>query len=187
VARHEISQRNRYAADMMQARYQMADAWRRSARLPRRRLPTVTIETLRVNLNRQIQQELTAAANGYLKLQDLLNEKLEQQGLTALETKLLRNCYFARADALYDLARYDDAIEAYSSATNRYQDEPESLEAYVQIANCHRLLDRPDLARGTLAQAKLVLQRIRSDADFTHTTRYDRTEWTGFLNWLNTL
>ena len=78
-----------------------------------------------------------------------------------METRLLRNCYFARADVLYDLKRFEDAIDAYVSATNRYQNEPEALEAYVQIANCHRLLNRPDLARGTLEQAKAILNGIR--------------------------
>jgi tetratricopeptide (TPR) repeat protein len=106
---------------------------------------------------------------------------------TAVELALLRNCYFGRADALFDLRRYDDAIQAYSAATNRYQNEPESLEAYVQIATCYRRLARPNEARGTLEQARVVLERIRPDADFLRTTRLDRQQWDDLLGWLRTL
>ena len=83
--------------------------------------------------------------------------------------------------------RYDDAIQAYSAATNRYQHDPESLEAYVQIASCHRRLGRPSEARGTLEQARVVLQRIRPDADFVRTTRLARQDWVQLLDWLRTL
>ena len=82
----------------------------------------------------------------------------------------------ARADALFDMGKYEDAIQAYSAATNRYQHEPESLEAYVQIASCHRRMGRISEARGTLEQARVVLQRIRADADFTKTTRLARQD-----------
>ena len=111
----------------------------------------------------------------------------EKSELSGIEQRILRNCYFARADALYDMQRYEEAIQAYSNATNRYQQEPESLEAYVQIANCHRQRSRPAEARGTLEQAKVILQRIRPDADFQQTTRYNRDEWGKILNWLGSL
>ena len=103
------------------------------------------------------------------------------------DAAILRNCYFGRADALFDLERYDQAIEAYSAATNRYQHDPESLEAYVQIAACHRRLGRISEARGTIEQARVVLQRIRVDADFKGTTRLARQDWVHLLDWLRTL
>ena len=80
-----------------------------------------------------------------------------------------------------------EARKAYSTATNRYQHEPESLEAYLQIANCHRRENRPDDARGTLELAKVVLERIGADADFNKTTRYNRDEWIVLLDWLTAL
>ena len=66
-------------------------------------------------------------------------------------------------------------------------DDPESLEAHVQIATCYRRLRRPNEARGTLEQARVVLQRIRADADFLRTTRLDRQQWDELLGWLRTL
>ena len=74
-----------------------------------------------------------------------------------------------------------------SAATNRYQHDPESLEAYVQIASCHRREGRISEACGTLEQARVVLQRIRPDADFDRTTRLSRQDWVHLLDWLRTL
>lgn len=187
VLRDEAEQRDRYARETLEARYRMAEAQRRSALLPLTLLNTVTIETTRVNLNREIRAYLSAAADAYSQLQKLLNEKQESRGLDETEKGILRNCYFARADAFYDMGDYEEAVLAYSDATNRYQHEPDCLEAYVQIANCYRMMNRPEEARGTLEQAKLVLQRIEPKADFTRTTRYDREQWTDFLNWLSAL
>ena len=79
--------------------------------------------------------------DGYNSLITGLSEQQEAQHWPT-EAAILRNCYFGRADALFDLGEYDDAIQAYSAATNRYQHDPESLEAYVQIASCHRRMGR---------------------------------------------
>jgi len=103
------------------------------------------------------------------------------------ELAIIRNCYFGKADALFDLGRYEDAAFAYSAATNRYQHEPESLEAYVQVAACYRRLNRTAEARGTLEQARVVLRRIRADADFKRTTRFNREEWGQMIDWLVSL
>jgi tetratricopeptide (TPR) repeat protein len=133
-----------------------------------------------------MQEQLQAAIDGYSSLITQLSD--QQDALRrATEESILRNCYFGRADALFDLARYDEAIQAYSAATNRYQHDPESLEAYVQIASCHRRMGRVSEARGTLEQARVVLQRIRPDADFLRTTRLARQDWAHLLDWLRTL
>ncbi len=170
-----------------EARYLLAETQRHLAMLPRKRIPTINIETSRVVLTRQLQQDLTIAVATYRDLLDRLNQKQEQTDLSQVETLILRNAYFGYADSLYDLGRYDDAIRAYSLATNRFQTEPESLEAYVQIASCHRHMERPAEAHGAIEQAKAVLQRIRPDAEFTRTTRHDRAGWQQLLDWLTTV
>ena len=183
----EAVQRDPTAPQAIESRYMIAESRRQAAKLPRRKLPAVTIDTTRKSLTSEIQAELTMAESGYRELIELLDTRREQSELSDLERRILRNCYFARADVLYDMERYDDAIQAYSDATGRFQHEPESLEAYVQIANCHRRRNRPAEARGTVEQAKVVLNRIRPDADFTRTTRYNRNEWNQLLNWLGNL
>jgi tetratricopeptide (TPR) repeat protein len=111
----------------------------------------------------------------------------EGAGGSDLARSILRNSYFAKADVLFDQGKLEDALTAYSAATSRYQHEPEALEAYVQIAACYRRLGRTAEARGTLEQARVVLARMKPDANFTKTTPYSRDEWTRLLTWLSAL
>jgi len=182
----EAYERYPNAPQVLEARYRIAEAHRHAAKWPRKRLANVTIQTSIAALHRQMQDELQAAVDGYSSLITRLSEKESSQQLP-IEASILRNCYFGRADALFDMGQYENAIQAYSAATNRYQHDPESLEAYVQIASCHRRLGRQSEARRTLDQAKVVLQRIRPDADFARTTRLARQEWGQLLDWLRTL
>jgi TolA-binding protein len=182
----EAVQRYPQSSRSIEARYRIAEAHRHSAKLPRKRRAIVTIAASQAALTRQMQDELQAAIERYNELITRLSEQPDTlHGPT--EGAVLRNCYFGRADALFDLEKYDDAIAAYSAATNRYQHDPESLEAYVQIASCLRRMGRISEARGTLEQAKVVLQRIRPDADFARTTRLARQDWIPLLDWLRTL
>jgi tetratricopeptide (TPR) repeat protein len=134
-----------------------------------------------------MQEDLEAASAEYGMLIEQLGDDRDGKGQTRLEQAILRNSYFSRADSLFDMGRYDEAAEAYSAATNRYQNEPESLAAYVQIAACYRRQDRISETRGTLEQARLVLERMRKDTDFTRTTPYSREEWNDLLTWLGAL
>jgi tetratricopeptide (TPR) repeat protein len=175
------------APQAKQARFILADSYRQSAKWPRKRMRVGTIEAMRAAYTRQSHQDLQAAVQRFDKLIAALGEIQESPNHTLLDKQLLRNCYFAKADALYDMADYDEALRAYSAATNRYQNHPESLQAYVQIAACYRRLDRLAEARGTLQQAKIILSRMKDDTDFTRTTPYTRAEWDQLLTWLATL
>jgi tetratricopeptide (TPR) repeat protein len=175
------------AEQTMQTRYLVAEAHRRLAVLPQMKSADVAIDSLRAALNRQVQQERNSALEHYSDLEKRLNDKQETIELSDLEQRILRNCYFAQADTLSDLGRYEEAVRAFQAATSRYQREPECLQAYLQIANCLRRLNRAPEARGTLEQAKVVLRQIPAAADFTRTTCHDRDEWTKVLEWLSTL
>src|SRR5690606_7913006 len=121
------------------------------------------------------------------QLLEELSTRQDRQPLTLRQRELLRNSYFLLADTLFDLGDYAAAIQAYSSASNRYQQQPEALEAFVQIASSYRQLDEPAEAAGTLEQAKVVLRRIPADADFDKTTRYSREEWVALLELLGSM
>lgn len=183
----EAIRRYPQAALAVEARYLLAESYRHAAKWPRKQLDLVTIESSKIPLVRQMQEDLASAAAEYgILIEQLANDR-DGKGQSRLEQAILRNSYFSRADSLFDMGRYDEAAEAYSAATNRYQNEPESLAAYVQIAACYRRQDRLSEARGTLEQARLVLERMRRDADFTQTTPYSREEWDNLLTWLGAL
>lgn len=171
----------------IEARYLVAEEFRRAARIPQEKALADSIETARVAHLKQAQQMLTAAIVHYEEAERTLNQKQTQHELSPLEQSILRNSYFAVGMALMELGRYEDAIRAYSTATNRYQHTPEVLEAFLQIAGCYRRLNRPVEMRGTVQQAKVVLKRMPKDAPYTQTTNFTRQQWEELLDWMATL
>lgn len=171
----------------IEARYLTAEELRRAARIPQEKAKADTIETARVAHLKQAQQYLTAAIVHYEDTQRMLNHQQEREELTPLEQSILRNSYFAMGMAMVDLGRYEDAIRAYSTATNRYQHTPEVLEAFVQIAGCYRRMNRPLEARGTVRQAKVVLNRLPDTAPYEQATNFSRKQWIELLDWMITL
>ncbi len=170
---------------VIESRYVIAESYRASAAFTREKLDRATIETARMEHTRDMHRLLESAVGEYEQVQEILTRRREKSQLTQLEQAILRNCYFARGATFYELGRYDDAVMAYSAATNRYHHEPEVLDAFMQLANCYRRLNRPDEARGVIEQARLVLGRMTADEEaFSRTTIHTRQEWEQVFDWL---
>jgi tetratricopeptide (TPR) repeat protein len=170
------------------ARYLIGECYRKAAKAPQAKVLAATSETTRALHRKQAEQLLEKAVASYQQAQAALNRRQERSELAPLEKAVLRNSYFLVGATLFELGRHEEAIRVYSVATNRYQHDPEVLDAFVQIANCQRRLGRPIEARGAIQQAKVVLGRIKkADSDFALTTNYSRAEWTQVLDWLSQL
>jgi tetratricopeptide (TPR) repeat protein len=100
--------------------------------------------------------------------------------------QLQRNCLFGEADVLYDLGRWEEASDAYRNLAGRFMNKPESLEALVRLAECHRKLGKPEEAKKAIHQAEQILSRIPPELDeqFVSLTRADRAGWQKTLGWL---
>ncbi len=114
-------------------------------------------------------------------LQDDLSRRDEER-LTRQERAVLRNARFAVGETCFALQRYPEALRAYQSAANHYATSPEVLDAYLQIANVYRRMDRPAEARTSLEQARLALRRIPPETRLEETTNYDRAQWGSLLD-----
>ncbi|MFH1921456.1 MAG: tetratricopeptide repeat protein [Planctomycetota bacterium] len=166
------------------ARYLIADAYRRRAKLVEKESDEELIETARQARAQEISGFLSAALEQYRGVQETLTLRERQPGteLTPMEKSLLRNCYFSIGSVLFDLEQYDAAISTYGLVTNRYQNVPGVLEAYLQIARAYDRLNKPDDAREVVAQARVVLDRLRSAGDFQWTTIHAADEWPDVLD-----
>ena len=171
----------------LNGRYLIALSHRRGAKVAREELKNDSVESTRLVKTKQIKSGLTAALVQYELVKKELNERMTEVEPSTLEKATLKNCYFAIGDVLFELERYEESIKAYSTATNRYQMDPGVLEAYVQIANAYRHLDDPLKARSTLAQAQVVLARMKSEIPFEQSTNYTREQWSDLLNQLSSL
>jgi TolA-binding protein len=183
----KMASEQRTATESSEAKYFIAQAYRHSANLPKRSLEIEPTQTRRNALRQQIRKYMRQAEVAYRELQEQLARQQNNSELSVVGQRILRNTYFAYADTLFDLEEYDQAITAYVAATNRYQHQPEALEALMQIATCYRRLGSTAEARGTIQQAKSVLSRIPEDANFIRTTRYDREQWEELIDWLAAL
>lgn len=167
--------------------YTIAESHRLAAREPETKLGRATIESARRAYRYQIREHLTEAHKYYAQVQAKLNQLKEESELNELQETILRNCYMSLGSVLAHLGRYEEpsryeqAIKAYENASARYQNEPIVLEAYVQMAHCYRRLNRAFEARGTLAQAHVVMNRLNPDVPFDRTTNYTRQEWEDLL------
>jgi tetratricopeptide (TPR) repeat protein len=170
-----------------ETRYLTAESYRQLANQTQEQLRAESTFQARLTRSRELEKLLQAALEHYEKTQAQLVERQDREPLAPLEQSILRNCVFSRGLMLFELGRYEEALKAYSTATNRYQTAPEVLDAYIQLAACYRRLDQPIEARGTLEQAKVVLGRIKADASFTETTIFTRDEWMRLLDMLSAL
>lgn len=162
-------------------RYQLARSFQSAAQFPEqsaRHDPTLN-ESNRGQLLEQRKRLLEDAATHYRELHQTIEEKRDRNGPGALEDTLLRQAYFGEADVLMQLGRYDDAIATYRMAATTYAQQPEALEAWVQIAQCHRNMGREEDAQKAIHQAELALERIPAEQDstFVSVTRGDRAHW----------
>lgn len=166
----------------MVSRYLIADAYRRRAQVAGDELRKELAESADFVQSKQTRDWSRAALEHYADVRGRLNQQRDTRDLTEIEKGLLRNSYFAGADVLFELAEYQQAIKAYRTVVNRYQDEPEVLQAHLQIARAYRRLGQPRQARGAVEQAKIALDRMKADVPFDTTTLRDRKQWKELLD-----
>lgn len=177
--------RDRYptAEESSEVRFLRARSLQKSAEFPQAKWQAAETDNARSEYRRQMYERLDRALAEFQQLQTLLltrqaNGHLERQGQV-----MLRNCFFEIANCHFVREKYEDAIVAYSSSAGRYQNEPDSLTAYVQIANCYDRLQKPAEAMSTLAQAQLILKQL-PDASFTGAPgTMSRDDWQRWLDW----
>jgi tetratricopeptide (TPR) repeat protein len=177
--------RDRYpsADEALEVRFLRARALQKSAEFPQAKFLAAETDNARSEYRRQMHERLDQALGEFQQLQTLLltrqsNSHLERQGQV-----MLRNCFFEIANCHFLRERYEEAIVAYSSSAGRYQNEPDSLTAYVQIANCFDRLQKPAEAMSTLAQAQLILKQL-PDSSFTGAPgTMSRDDWQRWLDW----
>jgi len=92
--------------------------------------------------------------------------------------------HFYRADCVFDLGKYEEAIDLYDKAAFRYQDDPTALAAYVQIVNAFCALGKMAEAKTANERAKWLLRRMPPEA-FTAEGGFmmPKEYWDKWLQW----
>ena len=138
-------------AEAIRLRFVLADAYRRSALELREIEPTP--EVPRSALLAESRARLKAAAEYYRAFRDDALTAADSEGIALFEQLSL----FYEADCLYELNEpqtLEQALGTYRQAAARYQGNPASLTAQVQIANIY-------VRQGKLCEATAALERAR--------------------------
>jgi tetratricopeptide (TPR) repeat protein len=165
----------------------VADSYRRSGLAMDQMLaalaqdPTATLT--REKTADQRRRHLESAKEYFDRAMEFFSE-IPESRRNDLETVYLRQCYLYRADCLFDLGRYREAIQLYEAAVMRYQLTPTALGAFVQILNCHLKLGNLADARFTNERAVWQLRKIPDDALAAGPAALTRDQWEAWFNWL---
>jgi tetratricopeptide (TPR) repeat protein len=179
----------RYPSDerLGQLLFLMADSYRKSASLLDVRLalgakdtePSAAVDTAEATAAKR--QRLTKARDLYDRVVDLYRASSASLGET--DKLYLKLAHFYRADCLYDLGIYDEAIRAYDAAAFRYQEDPSALAAYVQIVNSYCALGKMDEAKTANERAKWLLRRMPQESFTDGSFAMPKAYWEQWLKW----
>jgi tetratricopeptide (TPR) repeat protein len=95
----------------------------------------------------------------------------------------LKLSHFYRADCLYDMGQYADAITLYDSAAFKYQNDPSALAAYVQIVNAYYAMGKTQEAKTANERAKWLLKRIPEESFSNGSFAMPKEYWSQWLKW----
>ncbi len=177
--------RDRYpaASESSEVRFLLARALQKSAEVFESRWKTAETDIARSEFKRQMQERLERAIRELRALETHLLTRQSAGQLDQAGQVMIRNCFFEVANCNFLLGRYEAAIFDYSTSAGRYQHEPDSLIAYVQIANCYDRLQKPAEAQSTLAQAQLILKQLPEEAFSGEPSAMSRADWQRWLDW----
>lgn len=177
----EVVERYPQDRDVGLITYRLAEANRKLSDEIQASLDETLPPTVRAERERQVVQHREEAIERYHEAIALLDAK-RPVDRGRLEELALRNAHFYVGDCLSDLGRYDEAIQAYDHARDRYPDEPATLVALIQIVNAH-------LAQGDLRRARTANERARrfylslpDSAWDDPTLPMDRRDWQAWLD-----
>lgn len=123
---------------------------------------------------------LAKARKLYDQIADIFHDAMPVAEMDKLYLKL---AYFYRADCLYDLQSYEEAIAAYDAAAMRYQDDSSALSAYVQIVNAYCEEGKFLEAKRANERAKTLLSRMPADAFNDGAFPMPKGYWQKWLKW----
>ncbi|MGD0463225.1 MAG: tetratricopeptide repeat protein [Tepidisphaeraceae bacterium] len=188
VARlQELTQRYPNDEQKAQMVFLMADSYRKSASLLDAKLASA--QTSPNAVATEVAEAAAARRDRLLKARGLYDEVVDLYHAAApaddIDKLYQKLAHFYRADCMYDLGAYQEAIKLYDAAAFTYQNDPSSVSAYVQIVNAYFALGKPEEAKAANNRAKWMLQHMPAEAFQDGTFSMPKKYWDQWLQWTN--
>lgn len=143
--------------------YELAHAYRLSAESLSEELNVNRPNSEKRILQRQWEDHLNAAVENYQTAIDGF-DAIAPVKRTSLECESLKFATFWKADCLYRLKDYDQAVATYASIVDRYRGEPTALVAQARIITAYAEQDQFDKARTAQNLARRMLAELPETA-----------------------
>lgn len=181
----ELTQRYPNDEAKPQMIFMMADSYRKSAALLDAKLASA--QTSASAVASEIAEAAAARRDRLLKARSLYDQVIDLYRVATptddMDKLYQKLSHFYRADCMYDLGNYEEAIKLYDTAAFNYQNDPSSVSAYVQIVNAYFALGKPDEAKAANNRAKWMLQHMPADAFQDGAFSMPKKYWDQWLQW----
>ncbi|MFO0828888.1 MAG: tetratricopeptide repeat protein [Phycisphaerales bacterium] len=164
-----------------QVRFQLGECRRGQSREAAKRLADGALSpSQRTQLEERRVADLEAARVEFEQVVTLLGERPESE-LGPLDRDALRLAHLYRADCLFDLGRYREAIALYEIAERRYDENAVSMVALIQIVNAWHELGDTDRAATAHRRAEIRLAQLPDSAFLAADSIFSREAWERWL------
>ena len=167
-------------------RFVLADSYRKSIAALDEQLEQRRSQRDRLALQAERLHRLEQAQMYYNQVITELDVR-DESILNPLERLYYRNSYFYQADCAFDRMQYEVAIELYSQAARRWESDPASLVALVQIVNAYCELGQYQQAKVANETAIWQLERMPEEAFDAPNLPMTRQHWEDWLRWTSEL
>lgn len=121
-------------------------------------------------------EHLEGAATAYGRVVEVFGTR-EPDELGALERDQLRDAAIGQADSMFELGRFEEAVELYERIERRYRKEATSLGALIRLVQIWDELGDAQMAEKAHRQAELRLAQLPESAFDFPASRFDRESW----------
>lgn len=163
----------------------LGESYRQSGTLLAKEASSLSSDAAKENAQIEARRRLDKAIDAYADVISML-ARYDEAKLNVVERTYLKASYLYRADCLFDLGHYGQAMEAYTEAAWRYDNMPASVSASMQVVQCQLRLGRKDEARAALARLKWTLAKIPATAFDTERGMSPKKYWEDMVERMTT-
>lgn len=171
------------------ALFLVADAYRRTWRENQAEIPPGNVRfvsgTVQADISNRHRKILSQARDYYGRA--IISYRSTPEGRrTELDSLYLKHSLLYRADGLFQLGQFQEALNAFEEVVLRYQLTPTALVALMQVVNIHYKLNQMDDVRAAKQRALWQFKKIPEDKFDQDDVNLSRDEWEKWFAWMNT-
>ena len=186
---HEAIDRYSDDKNVGKALFLVADAYRRSWRENESETPSGNVlfvsGVAQEDISNRHRKKLSQARDFYGRAIDSYR-RIPEGRRTELDSLYLKHSLLYKADCLFQLGQFQEALVVFEEVALRHQLTPTALVALMQVVNIHYKLNQMDDARAAKQRALWQFKKIPEDEFSQDDVNLSRDEWEQWFAWMST-